>query len=71
MHQDMAITFTGNADVDFAKAMIPHPQAAVDMAKTVLAFGNDPDVRKLAEGIIKAQEAEIAELKDWLKKKGQ
>jgi hypothetical protein len=71
MHQDMAITFTGNADVDFVKAMIPHHQAAVDMAKTVLAFGKDPDVKKVAEGVIKAQEAEIAELKDWLKKKGQ
>lgn len=24
MHQDMAITYTGNADVDFVKGMIPH-----------------------------------------------
>lgn len=71
MHQDMAITFTGNADVDFVKGMIPHHQAAVDMAKTVLAFGKDPDVRKVAEGVIKAQEAEIVWLKEWLTKQGQ
>ena len=71
MHQDMAMTYTGNSDVDFVKGMIPHHQAAVDMAKTVLAFGKDPDVKKMAEDVIKAQEAEIAWMKDWLKKHGQ
>jgi len=71
MHQDMAITYSGNADVDFVKGMIPHHQAAVDMAKTVLAFGKDPDVKKVAEEVIKAQESEIAWMKEWLKKHGQ
>jgi hypothetical protein len=71
MQQDMAMTYTGNADVDFVKGMIPHHLAAVDMAKTVLAFGKDPDVKKMAEGVIKAQETEIAWMKDWLKKQGQ
>lgn len=71
MHQDMAIPFSGNADVDFVKSMIPHHQSAVDMAKVVLAFGKDPGVKKVAEDVIKAQEAEIAWLKDWLKKQGQ
>ena len=70
-HQDMAITFTGNADVDFVKEMIPHHQGAVDMAKIVLAFGKDPEVKKVAEGIINAQEAEITSMKEWLKKQGQ
>jgi hypothetical protein len=71
MHQDMAMTYSGNSDVDFVKGMIPHHQAAVDMAKTVLVFGKDPDVKKVAEGVIKAQEAEIIWLKEWLKKQGQ
>ena len=71
MRQDMDMTYTGNADVDFVKAMIPHHQAAVDMAKTALAFGKDPEVRTFAEGIIKAQEAEIAWSKEWLKRQGQ
>lgn len=70
MHQDMSITYTGNADVDFVKGMIPHHQAAVDMAKTALAFGKDPDVKKIAENVIKAQEAEIESMKEWLKKQG-
>jgi uncharacterized protein (DUF305 family) len=71
MHEAMNITFTGNADVDFVKGMIPHHQGAIDMAKTVLAFGKDPEVKKLAQEVIKAQEAEIAMMKEWLKKNGQ
>lgn len=71
MHGAMDIAFTGNADVDFVKGMIPHHAGAVDMAKTVLAFGKDPEVRKLAEEIVKAQETEIAFMQGWLKKNGQ
>lgn len=68
MHEGMDITYTGNADVDFVRGMIPHHQGAVDMAKTVMAFGKDPEIRKLAEAIVKAQEDEIAQLKAWLAK---
>jgi uncharacterized protein (DUF305 family) len=73
MHEGMniAFTFTGNADADFIRGMIPHHQGAVDMAKTVIAFGKDPQVRKLAEEIIKAQETEIALMQEWLKKNAQ
>jgi uncharacterized protein (DUF305 family) len=70
MHDAMNITFTGDTDVDFVKGMIPHHQGAIDMAKTAIAFGKDPEVRKLAEEIIKAQESEIALMKEWLKNKG-
>lgn len=41
------------------------------MAKTVLAFGKNPEVKKVAEDVIKAQEGEIAWMKEWLKKQGQ
>src|SRR5437016_3287656 len=68
MHGAMDIAFTGNVDVDFIKGMIPHHAGAVDMAKTVLAFGKDPEVRKLAEEIVKTQESEIALMQSWLKK---
>ncbi|MFN5999476.1 MAG: DUF305 domain-containing protein [Paracoccaceae bacterium] len=70
MHQGMAIEFTGNADVDFIRGMIPHHQGAVEMAKIVLEHGKDPEVRKLAEAVIAAQEAEIAWMQDWLAKNG-
>ena len=68
MHKDMAITFSGNADVDFVKGMIPHHQGAIDMAKVVLEHGRDRGIRRLARGIIKAQNTEIALMKAWLKK---
>jgi uncharacterized protein (DUF305 family) len=68
MHEGMDITFTGNADVDFVRGMIPHHAGAVDMAKVVLAFGKDPEIRKLAEAVVKAQEAEIAMMNEWLSK---
>lgn len=70
MHQDMDIAYTGDADVDFVRGMIPHHAGAVAMAKIELAFGTDPEIRKLAEAVVKAQEEEIAFMKAWLEKKG-
>ena len=66
MHSGMDIEYTGNPDVDFAKGMIPHHQGAIDMAKIVLQYGKDAEIRKLAEGVVTAQEGEITFMKDWL-----
>jgi len=70
MHANMDLKFSGNADVDFLRGMIPHHQGAIDMAKVVLEHGKDARVRKLAHEIIRAQEAEIAEMQKWLKEMG-
>jgi uncharacterized protein (DUF305 family) len=70
MHKDMDIVFSGNADVDFVRGMIAHHQGAIDMAKVELRYGKDGAIRKLAEDIIKAQEAEIKMMTEWLAKNG-
>lgn len=68
MSRDMNAPMTGDADIDFATMMIPHHQGAIDMAKVQLQYGKDPDIRKLSEAIVVAQEGEIAFLKGWLDK---
>lgn len=70
MHKGMDITYSGDADVDFASGMVPHHQGAVDMAKIVLQFGKDPELRKLAESVVATQEKEIGFMAAWLKKNG-
>ena len=53
-------------DVLYMKAMIPHHSIAILTSKR--ADIDDPDVRKLADEIIKAQEKEIAEMKKMIKR---
>ena len=49
--------FTGDADIDFMKQMRTHHEAAIDMAKVVLANGKDVDTKKLAHSSMLAPSA--------------
>ena len=70
MHMAMtAVARSGNSDVDFVRLMLPHHQAAIDMAKTQLLYGKDPQMRRLAQEIITDQQSEIALMQLWLKQK--
>ena len=62
MHQHMP---TGDTDKDFVRMMLPHHQAAVEMAKAELQYGTDPDLKTLAKDVITAQDREIAMMKAW------
>jgi uncharacterized protein (DUF305 family) len=65
MEKTTSMEMTGDADKDFVMMMIPHHQAAIDMAKVELQEGKDPKIKKMAQMIIRAQEKEIAEMKRW------
>jgi len=68
MHVAMAsVKSSGSSDIDFVSLMLPHHQAAIDMAKTQLMYGKDPQMRRLAQEIITDQQSEIELMQLWLK----
>ena len=70
MHMAMgAIKPSSDSDVDFVRLMLPHHQAAIDMAKTQLLYGKDPQMRRLAQEIITDQQLEIELMQRWLKQR--
>ena len=66
MDAGMCITPSGDADRDFARAMIPHHQGAIEMARLELLHGQDARLRRLAQGIVVEQSQEIALLRNLL-----
>ncbi|WP_013334509.1 DUF305 domain-containing protein [Gloeothece verrucosa] len=56
-----------NYDLRFIDAMKLHHQGAVTMAKEALSKSKRPEIKNLASEIIKAQNQEINEMKQWKK----
>ena len=70
MHAAMgSIERSADSDVDFVRLMLPHHQAAIDMAKTQLLHGKDAQMRRLAQEIITDQQSEIELMQLWLKQR--
>jgi uncharacterized protein (DUF305 family) len=67
MHMAMgAVKRSGNTDIDFVRLMLPHHQAAVEMAKAELLYGKNAQMRRLAQEIITEQQLEIELMQRWL-----
>src|ERR1051326_5420946 len=60
MMKGMTIRPTGDVDADFARLMIPHHQAAIEMGQALLRHGHNEKLRRLAQEIIVTQQQEIA-----------
>lgn len=61
-----AIHTSGDADIDFARLMLAHHQAAIEMSKAQLLYGKDPQMRRLAQEIVTDQQSEIELMQLWL-----
>jgi len=71
MHAAMASAeSSGSSDADFVRLMLPHHKAAIEMAKTQLLYGKDPQMRRLAQEIITDQQSEMELMQLWLKQRG-
>ena len=56
---------TTSIDRHFIEQMIPHHEDAITMAKLALEKTKRPEIKNLSQNIIKAQEAEIAQMTQW------
>jgi uncharacterized protein (DUF305 family) len=52
-------------DRQFIDMMVPHHEGAVEMAKIALERAEHPEIREMAEAIIRAQDDEISQMKAW------
>ncbi|MEH2113628.1 DUF305 domain-containing protein [Nostoc sp.] len=66
MSQDLGAADT-EFDLRFINAMIPHHEGAVTMGQDALGKSKRPEIKKLAQEIVKAQEIEIKEMQQWRK----
>jgi uncharacterized protein (DUF305 family) len=68
-HSGMGHSTNSNApyDQNFIDGMVPHHQAAVEMAKVAQAKAEHTELKTLANAIISDQDSDIAQMKSWRK----
>ena len=59
MMNGMAVKPAGNIDNDFVAMMTPHHQGAIDMAVAYLRYGQNEQLRRIAQEIVIEQQQEI------------
>ena len=68
MMENMTVESSGNSSLDFLKGMIPHHEAAIDMAGSYLKHGGTNDkLKELAKNIIDVQSGEIEDMQQLIK----
>lgn len=68
---DMVMTLQGKTgdDLDraFLSSMVPHHEGAIAMARVMTAQAKHPELKRMAQEIITAQQREIDQMKGWEK----
>jgi uncharacterized protein (DUF305 family) len=59
----MNVTPSGDIDADFVATMVPHHEAAIDLAQAELRYGRNEHLRRVAQDVIATQQQEIAALR--------
>ncbi|MDZ4713712.1 MAG: DUF305 domain-containing protein [bacterium] len=62
---DEDMKMSGDPDKDFVMMMIPHHEGAIEMSEVEIKYGSDPEIKKMAQGIIDKQKAEIKIMEEW------
>ncbi len=64
-NQSIRIGITSSIDQHFIEQMIPHHEGAIAMANLALTEANHPEIKTLAEAILKAQTDENQQMQSW------
>ena len=63
MMHDMAVKPTGDVDHDFVAMMVPHHEGAIDMAEAELRYGQNEQLRRIAQEVVAEELQEIAAMR--------
>lgn len=64
-HASMSDTGDTPYDAQFIDGMIIHHEGAITMAQQALEAAERPEIRQLAQAILRAQQAEIEQMRAW------